>query len=165
MWIVRLALRRPYTVATLCLAILLMGILSVVGMDVDIFPSINIPVVVVVWNYPGMSADDMERRVTLVSERGISTSVSGVTKIESQSINSTSVVKVYFDPDAEIGGAEVSGRENDSRAAAKAHPSAKARRQTDQIRSNRRPGVFAQKKEFSRKNQPPIAVMIRPGWY
>ena len=105
MWIVRLALRRPYTVATLCLAILLMGILSLVGMDVDIFPSINIPVVVVVWNYPGLSADDMERRITLVSERGISTSVSGVTKIESRSINSTSVVKVYFEPSADIGGA------------------------------------------------------------
>jgi multidrug efflux pump subunit AcrB len=56
MWIVRLALRRPYTVATFCLAILLMGILSIVGMDVDIFPSINIPVVVVVWNYPGKRA-------------------------------------------------------------------------------------------------------------
>ncbi len=105
MWIVRLALRRPYTVATLCLAILLMGVLSVLRMDVDIFPAINIPVVVVVWNYPGMSAEDMERRVTLVSERGISTSVSGISKLESQSINSTSVVKVYFEPTADIGGA------------------------------------------------------------
>ncbi|HEY1536207.1 MAG TPA: efflux RND transporter permease subunit, partial [Polyangiaceae bacterium] len=87
------------------MAILLIGILSVVGMDIDIFPSINIPVVVLVWNYPGLSADDVERRVTLVSERGISTSVSGVTKIESQSINSTSIIKVYFEPSADIGGA------------------------------------------------------------
>jgi multidrug efflux pump subunit AcrB len=105
MWIVRLALRRPYTVATFCLAILLMGILSILGMDVDIFPSINIPVVVVVWNYPGLSAEDMERRITFVSERGISTSVAGITKVESQSINSTSVIKVYFEPSADIGGA------------------------------------------------------------
>ncbi|HEX7664666.1 MAG TPA: efflux RND transporter permease subunit, partial [Polyangiaceae bacterium] len=63
------------------------------------------PVVVVVWNYPGMSAEDMERRITFVSERGISTSVSGVTRIDSQSINGTSVLRVYFEPSADIGGA------------------------------------------------------------
>jgi multidrug efflux pump subunit AcrB len=105
MWIVRLALRRPFTVAALCLAILLMGVLSAASMQVDIFPSINIPVVVVVWNYPGMSAEDMERRITFVSERGISTSVSGVTRIDSQSIDGTGVLRVYFDESADIGGA------------------------------------------------------------
>jgi multidrug efflux pump subunit AcrB len=105
MWIVRLALRRPFTVAALCLAILLMGVLSAASMQVDIFPSIDIPVVVVVWNYPGMSAEDIERRITFVSERGISTSVSGVTRIDSQSIDGIGVLRVYFDATADIGGA------------------------------------------------------------
>jgi multidrug efflux pump subunit AcrB len=105
MWLVLLALRRPFTVAAFCLAVLLMGVLSAARMPVDLFPSIDIPVVVVVWNYPGLSADDMERRVTFISERGISTSVSGVTRIDSQSIASTAVLRVYFEPGADIGGA------------------------------------------------------------
>src|SRR5271170_3881625 len=78
MWIVRLALRRPFTVAAFCLVVLLLGALSAAAMPVDIFPAIDIPVVVVVWNYPGMSAEDMESRITFISERGISTAVSGV---------------------------------------------------------------------------------------
>ncbi len=78
MWLVRLALGRPFTVAAFCLVVLLLGVLSAGTMALDIFPAIDIPVVVVVWNYPGLSAEDMERRVTLVSERGISTSVSGI---------------------------------------------------------------------------------------
>ena len=57
MWIVRLALRRPFTVAAFCLVILLLGVLSSASMPVDIFPSIDIPVVIVVWNYPGLSAE------------------------------------------------------------------------------------------------------------
>jgi multidrug efflux pump subunit AcrB len=105
MWLVRLALRRPYTVATLCLVIALMGVLSVRSMAVDVLPAIDIPVVIVVWNYPGMPAEDMERRVTFVSERGLSTSVSGISRIESQTINGISVLRVYFEPGADIGGA------------------------------------------------------------
>ena len=61
MWIVRLALRRPYTVAVMALLILVMGILSLTRMIVDIFPAIDIPVVLVAWNYPGLSAEEMER--------------------------------------------------------------------------------------------------------
>src|SRR6185312_1243673 len=63
MWIVRLALRQPYTVAVLAAVILLMGVLSMSSMLVDIFPSIDIPVVAVVWTYPGLSAEDMDKRV------------------------------------------------------------------------------------------------------
>ena len=63
MWIVRLALKRPYTIAVACMLIFLMGILSLRSMLVDIFPVINIPVVGVVWTYNGLSAEDMERRV------------------------------------------------------------------------------------------------------
>ncbi|MGD0674464.1 MAG: efflux RND transporter permease subunit [Polyangiaceae bacterium] len=105
MWIVRLALRRPFTVAAFCLVVLLLGVLSAGTMPVDIFPTIDIPVVVVVWNYPGMSAEDVESRVTFVSERGISTSVSGVSRIDSQTIDGTAVLRVYFEPGSDIGSA------------------------------------------------------------
>jgi multidrug efflux pump subunit AcrB len=105
MWIVRLALRRPYTVAVMCLLILVMGILSLTRMVVDIFPAIDIPVVAVVWNYPGLSAQDMERRVVLISERGFSTTVNGIERIESESIPGIGILKIYFQPGAEIGAA------------------------------------------------------------
>lgn len=65
MWLVRTALRRPYTVAVASLRIILLGILSISRMVVDIFPVINIPVVIAVWNYAGLSAEDMERGGTL----------------------------------------------------------------------------------------------------
>jgi multidrug efflux pump subunit AcrB len=105
MWIVRLALRRPFTVAAFCLVILLLGVLSGGSMPVDIFPSIDIPVVIVVWNYPGLSAEDMERRVTFLSERSMSTSVGGISRIDSQSIDGTSVLRVYFEQNTDIGSA------------------------------------------------------------
>src|SRR5580698_2930292 len=105
MWIVRLALRRPFTVAAFCLVVLLLGALSAGTMPIDIFPAINIPVVIVVWNYPGLSAEDMESRVTFLSERSMSTAVSGITRIDSQSIDGTAVLRVYFEQDADIGSA------------------------------------------------------------
>src|SRR5215470_1502243 len=105
MWIVELALRRPYTVAIMCLLILVLGILSLSRMIVDIFPAIDIPVVVVVWNYPGLPPEDMERRVVLISERAYSTTVNGIERIESQSISGVGVLKVYFQPGSEIGAA------------------------------------------------------------
>src|SRR5438132_4845607 len=105
MWLVRLALRRPYTIAVSCLLIMLLGVLSVTRMTVDIFPVINIPVVVVVWNYPGLSAQDMERRVVLISERAYSTTVNGISRIESQSIPGIGLLKVYFQPGMDIGAA------------------------------------------------------------
>jgi len=105
MWIVRLALRRPYTVAVMCLLILVMGILSLTRMVVDIFPTIDIPVVAVVWNYPGLNAQDMERRVVLISERGFSTTVNGIERIESTSIPGIGMLKIYFQPGSDIGAA------------------------------------------------------------
>src|SRR5262247_3224570 len=105
MWIVRLALRRPYTVAVFCFALLLFGALGIRGMRTDIFPVIDIPVVIVVWSYPGMSAEDMERRVVILSERAYSTTVDGISRIESQSTSGIGILKVYFEPDADIGGA------------------------------------------------------------
>lgn len=105
MGLVRLSLRRPYTAAVASLLILLMGGLAVTRMIVDIFPIIDIPVVLVAWNYPGLSAVDMERRVVLVSERAYSQSVNGIDHIESQAIPSTGIIKIYFQPGADIGGA------------------------------------------------------------
>src|SRR5712692_5006948 len=105
MWIVRLALRRPYTVAVLCALIFIFGWLSATRMRVDIFPTIDIPVVIVVWNYPGLPAEDMERRVVIISERAYSSTVSGITRIDSQSTSGLGILKVYFEPDADIGGA------------------------------------------------------------
>src|SRR5438128_2364547 len=105
MWIVRLALRRPYTIAVMALVILVLGTLSLTRMIVDIFPAIDIPVVAVVWNYPGLSAEEMERRVVIISERGFSTTVNGIERIESQSIPGIGMLKIYFQPNADIGAA------------------------------------------------------------
>jgi len=105
MWIVRLALRRPYTIAVMCLLILLMGMLSLRRMQVDIFPSIDIPVVAVVWSYNGLSPEEMERRVVGISERSMSTSVNGIERIESQSIQGVGILKVYFQSGTDIGAA------------------------------------------------------------
>jgi multidrug efflux pump subunit AcrB len=105
MWIVRWALRRPYTVAVMALLLIVLGALSVSRMIVDIFPAIDIPVVVVVWNYPGLSPEDMERRVVLISERAYSTTVNGIQRIESQSIPGVGVLKIYFQPGSDIGAA------------------------------------------------------------
>ena len=101
----RLALRRPYTSAITALLILLMGALSITRMIVDIFPVIDIPVVLVVWNYNGLTTEDMERRVVFISERAYSTTVNGISRIESQSIPSIGILKVYFQPRTAIGGA------------------------------------------------------------
>jgi multidrug efflux pump subunit AcrB len=103
--LVRLALRRPYTSAIAAMLIVLMGALSVTRMIVDIFPVIDIPVVLVVWNYNGLTTEDMERRVVFISERAYSTTVNGISRIESQSIPSIGILKVYFQPGTDIGGA------------------------------------------------------------
>src|SRR6201997_2904432 len=103
--LVRLSLRRPYTLAIAALLILLMGALSITRMIVDIFPVIDIPVVLVVWNYNGLSTEDMERRVVFISERAYSTTVNGISRIESQSIPGIGILKVYFQPGTDIGGA------------------------------------------------------------
>lgn len=105
MWIVKLALKRPYTIAVMAVLIFLMGVLSLKSMLVDIFPVIDIPVVGVVWNYPGLSAVDMERRVVLLSERAYSSTVNGISKIESQSVPGIGLLRIYFQPGADIGSA------------------------------------------------------------
>ncbi|HLK85287.1 MAG TPA: efflux RND transporter permease subunit [Candidatus Binataceae bacterium] len=103
MWIVRLALRRPLSVAVMALLMLVLGTLSFELMNVDIFPAINLPVVMVVWSYPGLSAFDVERRMVFISERAYSTTVNGIEHIESESINGLGILKVYFQPGSDIG--------------------------------------------------------------
>jgi multidrug efflux pump subunit AcrB len=105
MWIVRLALRRPLSVAVMALLMLVLGTLSFELMNVDIFPAINLPVVMVVWNYTGLSAFDVERRMVFISERAYSTTVNGIEHIESESINGLGILKVYFQPGSDLGAA------------------------------------------------------------
>src|ERR1700722_12522300 len=105
MWIVRLALRRPYTIAVGVILIFLMGYLCLQSMLVDIFPTIDIPVVSVIWNYPGLSAIDMERRVVFLSERAYSSTVNGISKIESSSIPGIGLLRIYFEDGTDIGSA------------------------------------------------------------
>ncbi|HVY05815.1 MAG TPA: efflux RND transporter permease subunit [Burkholderiales bacterium] len=103
MELVRVALRRPYTIAVLSLLVLLLGGLAVTRMVVDFFPKIDIPVVFVGWNYPGLSAEEMERRVVIISERAYSTTVNGIDRIESNCIPGIGLVKVYFHQGTDIG--------------------------------------------------------------
>jgi len=96
MWIVLLALRRPLSVAVMALLMLVLGVLAFTRMNADIFPAIDLPVVEVVWNYPGLSAVGMERRVVIISERSYSSEVNAIEHIESESLNGIGLIKVYF---------------------------------------------------------------------
>jgi CzcA family heavy metal efflux pump len=102
MWIVRLALNRPYTFVVVALMILLVSPVAVMRTPTDIFPNINIPVVSIVWGYTGMSAEQMASRVVINSERGLTTTVNDIEHIESQSLNGMGVIKVYFHPSVKI---------------------------------------------------------------
>ncbi len=96
MWIVRFALRRPLSVAVMAALMLVLGVLSFSMMNIDIFPAIDLPVVMVIWNYPGLPAIDMERRVVFITERAFSTTVNGIEHIESRSIQGVGLMKIYF---------------------------------------------------------------------
>ena len=102
MWIVRLALRRPYTFTVMAILIGLLGIVSIVRMATDIFPSIDIPVVSVIWSYSGVAAEEMEKRFVTVCERAMTTTVNDIEHIESQSYNGVAVIKVYFHEGAKV---------------------------------------------------------------
>jgi multidrug efflux pump subunit AcrB len=105
MWIVRLALRRPYTFAVFAILLLLIGAFSILSMPTDIFPNINIPVVSVVWQYSGLSAEEMANRIISNSERAMTTTVNDIEHIESQSLNGIGVIKIFFQPHVDIGSA------------------------------------------------------------
>ena len=103
MWIVRLALRRPYTFVVFALLILILGVFSILSMPTDIFPNIDIPVVTVVWNFEGLSAVQMADRIVTNAERGMTVTVNDIDHIESESVVGRGIIKVFFHPGVDIG--------------------------------------------------------------
>ena len=102
MWIVKIALRAPYTFTVLAVLLLIGGALSTQQMAKDIFPAINIPVVGIIWTYNGLPAQEMADRITTVSERASTTTVNNIEHIESNSFNGIAVVKIYLQQGASI---------------------------------------------------------------
>ena len=102
MWIVRLALRRPYTFVVMAILILVMGLVAIFRTPTDIFPNINIPVVSIIWNYNGLVPKEMSDRIVSVTERALTTTVDNIEHIESQSLYGIAVVKVFLQPTANI---------------------------------------------------------------
>jgi multidrug efflux pump subunit AcrB len=102
MWIVELALRRPYTFVIMSLLILILGVLAIFRMPTDIFPEIDIPVVSVIWSYTGVSPEEMAEIITVRSERAFTTQVNDIEHIESQSLPGIAVIRVYFHQGAKI---------------------------------------------------------------
>lgn len=102
MWIVRLALRRPYTFVVLSLLLFIIGPIVVLRTPVDIFPNIDIPVVSVVWNYAGLSPEQLADRIVLPFERSLTTTVNDIDHSESQTLNGVSVTKIFFQPTVNI---------------------------------------------------------------
>src|SRR5438477_3141438 len=95
MWIVRLALRRPYTFVVAAMLVAILGLVAILRMPTDVFPVVDIPVVSVAFNYTGMSAEDMNNRVVSQFERFLTTTVNDIEHIESQSLYGIGVVKIY----------------------------------------------------------------------
>ena len=104
--IVRLALARPYTFVVMAILIAIFGVRSILGTPTDIFPSINIPVISVIWSYTGLPPDDMANRIVAIYERSLSTTVNDIEHIESQSLPGYGVVKVFFQPTVNISAAQ-----------------------------------------------------------
>jgi multidrug efflux pump subunit AcrB len=102
MWLVRLALRRPYTFTIMAILIVLLGIVTIARMSTDIFPRINIPVVSVIWSFPGEAPEEMANRFVTVTERAMTTTVNDIEHIESQSYNGVAVIKVFFHEGAKV---------------------------------------------------------------
>src|SRR3954447_3466603 len=105
MWIVALALRRPYTFIVMAIVILILTPITILRTPTDIFPDIDIPVVSVVWFYSGLSPEDMANRVVANSERGITTTVNDIEHMESQSVYGLGIIKVFFRPGTNVQGA------------------------------------------------------------
>jgi multidrug efflux pump subunit AcrB len=102
MWIIRLALNRPYTFVVAALLLLLVTPFVLIKTPTDIFPSINIPVVSIIWNYTGLSAREIEQRIIYTQERALTTTVNNIEHIESTSYDSIGIIKLYFQPGVTI---------------------------------------------------------------
>jgi multidrug efflux pump subunit AcrB len=105
MWIVRLALNRPYTFVVMSILLLILGPVSILRTPTDIFPNIDIPVVSVIWNYTGLAPEEMSNRIIFQYERVLTTTVNDIEHIESQSLNGIGIVKIFFHPGVQIGNA------------------------------------------------------------
>lgn len=102
MWIVKLALQRPYTFVVMAMLIVVLGVTSIRQMRTDIFPEIDIPVVTMIWTYKGMEASELERRVTTYSEYAVTSNVNDIKRIESQTLSGVSVIKIHFHPTVDV---------------------------------------------------------------
>ena len=102
MWIVRIALERPYTFIVLALLILILSPVAILNTPTDIFPNINIPVVAVSWTYTGMNPEELEGRLTTVYEKVLTTLVDNIEHIESTTVNGTVVIKIFLQPTASV---------------------------------------------------------------
>src|SRR6201993_5526347 len=102
MWIVRLALKQPYTIVVLGILIFLFGGLAIVRTPTDIFPNIDIPVVSIVWTYNSLEPQDLADRIVTITERNLTTTVDNIEHIESQSLYGIAVVKVFLQPSASL---------------------------------------------------------------
>jgi multidrug efflux pump subunit AcrB len=102
MWIVKIALERPYTFVVLALLILLVSPVVILQTPTDIFPNIDIPVVAVSWQYSGMNAEELEGRLTTVYEKVLTTLVDNIQHIESTTVSGTAVVKIFLQPTASV---------------------------------------------------------------
>lgn len=102
MWLVRLALRRPYTFIVVAILTGILGVVTIIRTPTDIFPDIDIPVISVIFNYSGMSPDDMERRIVNSLERFLTTTVNDIEHIESQSLYGIGIIKIFLQKDAKI---------------------------------------------------------------
>jgi multidrug efflux pump subunit AcrB len=105
MWIVRLALRRPYTFVVLSLLLFILAPVVITRTPTDIFPNIDIPVISVVWQYSGLSAEEISDRIVYITERALTTTVNNIEHIESQSMDGRGVVKIFFQPHSDIASA------------------------------------------------------------
>src|SRR6201746_1643929 len=99
---VQLALRRPYPFIVMAMLIVLATPFVLLKMATDIFPEINIPVISIIWNYTGLSAQEMGQRIASQNERSLTTTVSDIEHIESQSLSGVSIIKIFFQPTANI---------------------------------------------------------------
>src|SRR6202047_1199717 len=105
MWIVRLALRRPYTFVVMSILLLILGPVAILRTPTDIFPNIDIPVVSVIWNYTGLSPEDMSNRIIFNYERILTTTVNDIEHIESQSLNGIAITKIFFHQGVQVANA------------------------------------------------------------
>ncbi|APR76094.1 Cobalt-zinc-cadmium resistance protein CzcA [Minicystis rosea] len=102
MWLVRVALRRPYTFVVMSMLIVILGVATILRMPTDIFPDIDIPVISVIWNYTGLPPEEMEKRIVTPFERNLTTTVNDIEHVESQSLTGIAVIKIFFQPGARI---------------------------------------------------------------